>query len=174
MARWSGGSDNAVRFGKQAAPQISLRLGLTGNTRPGNPNRRRLSQTRSDQWPGRSEAPTSTTFFGWNRRSIALFLPADVIRTCPEYQRNRSRSDVLHFAKWAKSWTVRFLVEKLLHAVLLADLLVVLRQRVLLRLEIIARLLVVHLAHGADGFLGVAHHVVIKFHQLFGELDGLF
>src|SRR5262245_14627939 len=68
---------------------------------------------------------------------------------------------------------IGLLVQELLHAVLLADLLVVARQRILLRFEIIACLLVGHEAHGADRLLGVAHDVRIELHQLLRELDRL-
>ena len=102
MARWSGGSGKADEPGKHGAPQISVRLGLTGNTCPPKPKRCRLSQTRRDQWSSaRSDAPTSTTLRGWNRRRSrpwlpsrghAMALPARCIASCVRAQRSYARS----------------------------------------------------------------------------------
>src|SRR5262249_27425807 len=77
--RWSGASGSASKLGEQAAPQISLRFGLTGNTLPAKRKRLRLSQTRRDQWSARSDGPTMTAVRGWNRRSMASFLLAEVM-----------------------------------------------------------------------------------------------
>src|SRR5262245_22454254 len=82
-------------------------------------------------------------------------------------------SDVLDPPEWSKARTIGLFVEELLHAVLLADLLVVARERVLLRLEIVARLLVAHGPHRPDRLLGVAHDVGVELDELVRELDRL-
>src|SRR5215475_13796511 len=80
----------------------------------------------------------------------------------------------LDLAERAQPRTIRLLVQELLHAVLLADFFVIARERVLLGLEVIARLLVVHVTNGLDRRLGVAHDVAVDLQQLLGELGGLF
>src|SRR5262245_4563689 len=83
------------------------------------------------------------------------------------------RSGVLDPPERSKPRAIRLIVQELLHAVLLADFLVVARERVLLRLEIIACLLVGHEAHRPDRLLGVAYDVRIELQELLGKLDRL-
>src|SRR5882672_2921809 len=91
---------------------------------------------------------------------------------CP-YPLATNASGVLDPLERPEPRAIRLVVQELLHAVLLADLLVVARERILLRLEIIARLLVGHIAHRADRLLGVAHDVRVELDELLGELDRL-
>src|SRR5262249_42719474 len=62
--------------------------------------------------------------------------PLDRLGLVHRGHRTRVGSARLHLAEGAEARTIGLLVQELLHAVLLADLLVVARERILLRLEI--------------------------------------
>src|SRR5438093_3591877 len=87
--------------------------------------------------------------------------------------RSSTAASRLYAPERTEAGTIGLLVQELLHAVLLANFLVVARERILLRLQVIARLLVGHRAHRLDRLLGVAHDVRIELLELLGELDRL-
>src|SRR6266436_1713692 len=138
---------------------MSARLGLTGNTPPSNLKRRRLSHTRLDQCPLRSEAPTRATLRGLSSPSMS-FLCAVLIGWFGQFLHTRAAVGQSGLLAWigAEPGSIRFLVQELLHADLVADFLVVTHQRVLLGSQVVARLIVRHAAHRPHGFLGGAHH----------------
>src|SRR5262245_63104759 len=72
-----------------------------------------------------------------------------------------------------EAWAIALLVKELLHALAAAVLLVDETQGVAFGVEIVGGLRLVHEAHRAQRFFGVAQHRRALLHQLFGELDRL-
>src|SRR5499433_874934 len=85
----------------------------------------------------------------------------------------RSRRPRLLALEGAEARTIGLVVKELLHALAAAVFLVDKAQRVALGVEVVRRLRLVHEAHRAQRFLGIAQDTRALLHQLLGKLDRL-